>query len=425
MQKALWNGKIVYAYKIAEDYELEKAARIASPKKEFLCTDEECKCRVLKYCNGDEKKPYFAHRENSNCDYARFEKNYGIMERLTVRLAEILEKNGYKVQIHERLFKGHITYLVVWQGNANPVAVDFITHRIGVNDIEGWASAYRHSGMQYSFIVADKNLDINEEKNTFFAKRYSLNETKNRFLICISWDGKTVTQIAMDRKNYSYKERLCNFSPELSYSYYKEVEKAENIIIEDDQLSIKGFFERYQSWKETRNSFYENWKSKVDDEILLAQKQKEEAEAAREVAKREAERKEAERVEAEKEAKLAREAKRQAKLESDKENNPKLSRVFEIFRNHRILDGRFSYKDSKGYSARRLMDKGYLDVSCDYGKGTIKIELEDYTYVSIFINEHGGEEKKDNSGCYFMNIDLTQIDMDEIEMQLGGYISLK
>ena len=114
-----------------------------------------------------------------------------------------------------------------------------------------------------------------------------------------------------------------------------------------------------------------------------------------------------------------------AKLESDKENNPKLTKVCEIFKKNTILDGRFCYKDSKGYSSRRLMDKGYIDASCDYGKSTIRIELEDYTTVSIFINEHGGEEKKDNSGCYFMNIDLRQITIDEIEKKLSEYILLK
>lgn len=324
MQKAIWNGKIIYAYRVAEDYDEEKLIRKASERGEIMCPDENCPHRIYKYCNGDKKSPYFAHRENADCDYTKFEKNFGIMENLTLQLAKILENNGFIVKIHEKVFKGHITYIMAWKEGETPVAIDFITHKKGVEDIEGWANSYENLNIPYSFIVADKNLDINSEKNTFFAKRYSLNETQNKYLLIISWEGNTITQIAMDRGEYIYKEQQCPFPDELRDIYYKETTDSRDITIEDYQITIAGFSERFADWRNKRLSFFEDWKDDYEKQLLEEaerEKREREEEALRAKHAEEA------RKKAEEEATLkAQIAKEKAKAERE--------RAFDIFNDH-------------------------------------------------------------------------------------------
>ena len=75
MENAIWNGESLVAYEVAEDYEVEKQVRMASYRGELRCPDEGCLSPILKYCHGEIREPYFAHRDNAECDYVLFEKN--------------------------------------------------------------------------------------------------------------------------------------------------------------------------------------------------------------------------------------------------------------------------------------------------------------------------------------------------------------
>ena len=72
MENAIWNGKIISAIEIAQEYILEKDIRKASKNKEISCPDPGCR-GILKYCHGEIKGAYFAHLDNGECDYARFD----------------------------------------------------------------------------------------------------------------------------------------------------------------------------------------------------------------------------------------------------------------------------------------------------------------------------------------------------------------
>ena len=73
MEYALYNGHKISAPAVAEDYNFEKSVRIAGSSKKLLYPDPDCDCRLLKYCHGDVKDAYFAHLNNANCDYAKFD----------------------------------------------------------------------------------------------------------------------------------------------------------------------------------------------------------------------------------------------------------------------------------------------------------------------------------------------------------------
>lgn len=55
MDKAIIDNKIVSAYEISLDYELEKNVRKYSRSKKILCVDSCCENPVLRYCHGDKR----------------------------------------------------------------------------------------------------------------------------------------------------------------------------------------------------------------------------------------------------------------------------------------------------------------------------------------------------------------------------------
>ncbi len=441
MQSALWNGKRIYAWNVAEDYAFEKEVRLASSRKELRCKDKDCTHPVLRYCNGDKKEPYFAHLDASDCDYSKFERTFGVMENLTARLAQILQKNGYDVDVQVKLFKGHITYIVAWKAGETPVAIDFITHMKGVEDIEGWAKSYQENHIPYTFIVADRKLDITSERNTFFAKRYSLNETANNYLVVISWGGEAVTQTAMDRNDYHYKGRSCQF-PEGMGIYFFEGTKADVLTLENGQITIPGFTNRFESWLSDKERFFENWKKEIDRQEEAARLKKEEEERQAAERKKEQERlaelrrleeEKRQKEEAERAAKLEQERKeRQEKLRQEREKNerelekehPKLLAVYKILSGCSHIRGRFQYKVSVGYQYRQ-QNLEIQNITMDLRHSRIVINLTNRTKAFIFINENGMEEQTERSGNLFMIIDMQDVPIDKTKEELEAYIDFQ
>ena len=432
MQLAIWNGKRIYAREVAEDYFLEKEVRRASANKEIRCAQKDCPHPALRYCNGDKKEPYFAHLDASDCDFSRFERNFGVMESLTIRLAQILEKNGYEVVMHERLFPGHITYLMAGKLGETPVAIDFITHMKGVEDIDGWAKSYRENNIPYTFIVADRKLDITSERNTFFAKRYSLNETTHNYLVIIDWEGKAVSQTAIDRNEYNYKGRNCPF-PEWMGVYYMESKNADVLVLEGIQITIPGFTNRFETWLYNKEQFYENWKKKVDEqeEIERLRREKE----ARRVAERKKEQErlaEQKRLEEEQRRKDVEKARAKAEherkervIEEAKQramNHPKLSAVYTILSGCSYVSGTFQFKDSSGYQCRtRNLEIKNIDMDIRHSR--IVLNLPNWTQAYIFVNGNGEGDQTERSGALFMNVNLNNVDVEQTEEKLKEYIT--
>ena len=53
METAKWNGKLYTAIEISNAYELEESVRLASTRKELICSDEDCSNPILRYCHGE------------------------------------------------------------------------------------------------------------------------------------------------------------------------------------------------------------------------------------------------------------------------------------------------------------------------------------------------------------------------------------
>ena len=66
MEKALYENQILIASEIANNYEIEKNVRRYSATSKLICPDAECPFPILKYCHGNIKRPYFAHKHKCN-----------------------------------------------------------------------------------------------------------------------------------------------------------------------------------------------------------------------------------------------------------------------------------------------------------------------------------------------------------------------
>ena len=74
MEKAIWQGKTICASDIKDKWEYEKNIRLASANRELMCPDIGCHSPILKYCHGNLKRPYFAHKKSSECDYDKYDR---------------------------------------------------------------------------------------------------------------------------------------------------------------------------------------------------------------------------------------------------------------------------------------------------------------------------------------------------------------
>ncbi len=256
MENALWNGQELQAFEIAKAYETEKEIRKASGRRELRCPDPECRLPILRYCHGEIKDAYFAHLENEECDYARFDKtNNGIMRTLRQMLYEHFTSQGFSVRQEEKLLAHHYTHLVIRRPGEPPLAMELATRHLLANETDRLTAEYRNSKIPVVWLVADNTDVMVQEDKTYFFKRFLLNESMNRDLIVINWDGSELAQYKCDPVSYEYKGR-----PKKVEGYIKEyMERAplERLILNENSLTIQGFTERYTVWLEDKKRAFE------------------------------------------------------------------------------------------------------------------------------------------------------------------------
>ena len=263
MEFAFWNNKKISAMQIAEDYELEKEIRDASRQQKLCCPDPECKQPVLRYCHGEVKGPYFAHKNNADCDYAQFDKNSpDEIRNVRKELFKHFSNAGYKVKMEEKVLPHHYTQLLFTDENGQQTAVEIGTNHTGKHYVEELSEEYKKQNILLRWIVlSDVDKQI-EENQVGFLKRYLLNESSNKDLIVINKEGNIVTQYRMDIRKYIFYGR-----PIESDNYpkvYFETANLEDLILEDNEFKIKGFDELYSKWLSRKDKAF---KKKCQAEI--------------------------------------------------------------------------------------------------------------------------------------------------------------
>ena len=103
-------------------------------------------------------------------------------------------------------------------------------------------------------MIDDTSSNVLEDQ-TYFLKRYCLNESKSRDLIVVTLDGKSVAQYKVDPNTYEYNGCIIN-SDNYPKTYFERASIAE-LIIDSEELTIEGYSERYKNWLLKKQSAFE------------------------------------------------------------------------------------------------------------------------------------------------------------------------
>jgi len=255
MENALWNGKVILASEIAKDYLLEKEIRKASGRKEIFCPDPECHNNILRYCHGEEKEAYFAHLNNDQCDYALFDKsNSSTMRMVRQKLYENFKKKGYNVKPEVKVLSHHYTHLLLDMEKGTKLALEIGTQRISANQMDYLTNEHQKAGILLKWVVLDSTDKPVIESHTYFIKRYLLNESLNRDLLVVNWNGIDVAQYKVDPNRYEHNGQYCKSTnyPET----YTEQGKLSDLTFDGNELGLAGYHTRYNEWLiKKRNAF--------------------------------------------------------------------------------------------------------------------------------------------------------------------------
>ncbi len=275
MENAIYNGKEISASKVSDNYELEKDVRKASARRELRCPDPDCQNSIVKYCHGEIKNAFFSHINNVNCDYAKFDSNdNNMLKSIRYLLFNHFQSKGYNVKIESKVLPHHYTHLLfTFEDNTN-VAIEIVNQNISAYRIDFLNNEYKKINLPVKWIVVDDSSKPIDEKQIIFSKRFALNESIHNDLLIIDNNGSDVSQFRLDLNKYKFKGQ--NISSENYPEIYSEFETLNHLIFEGNELTISGFYQRFNTWlNKKQNAFSKKLKllQVKEDKKLLLQKQ--------------------------------------------------------------------------------------------------------------------------------------------------------
>ena len=286
MDKAIIDNKIVSAYEISLDYELEKAVRKYSRNKKILCIDSHCENPVLRYCHGDKKAAYFAHLTNTECDYDKFDKNdSATLKELRIKLFNHFTALGYKVETECKLLKHHYSPVFCSKENESFV-IEMGDSRTTMGHVEKLQREYALKQIPIKWLVVDEETLFLRENGVSFLKRFLLNESKNNDFILV--DGNEIIQYRLDKKVY----KLDRYS-----EIYKEKAMLKDLCVVNGEFSINGFDSRFLDWQNKKEVAIEEELKRREE--LRKEREKQELKRKEEQEKQELIRKQLEKERAE------------------------------------------------------------------------------------------------------------------------------
>ena len=247
MENTVWKNENLIAQDIADNFELEREIRKASSRKELLCPDKGCKCRIVRYCHGEVKGAYFAHLTNEKCDYADFDKNdTSVFRLLRLKLYKHFSELGYNVKCEEKVLEHHYSQLVFELCSSRKMALEFGSKQTSANLLDNLAENYERVGVGVRWIVVSDTNYGGKENELFYLKRYLLNTANKKEYIIISTDGTAVSQSRWDCNKYEYNGRpiFLNGYNEI----YSEEADLSLLTIDGDEFTVRGFGDRYCQW---------------------------------------------------------------------------------------------------------------------------------------------------------------------------------
>ena len=260
MEIAILNGIKYSALEVSKNYELEKRIKRDSGKT-LRCQEPECKAPVIKYCHGEKEVPFFSHIKKCDCDYSTYTKKLpSVVRMVKSELYNSFKKRGYNVEIDAKVISGHYTHLL-FNFKEGKVALEIATKDTSVCKLEELCKKYSESNIMLSWIViGDPKQAVNEE-NSFFVKRYMLNETGVNDLIVISEDATILSQYRIEPNKYEYRGEIFKSRnyPSQVFMYSSYIDELK--IDARGNLGFKEFEDEFDSMAQEKRREYEDWKS--------------------------------------------------------------------------------------------------------------------------------------------------------------------
>lgn len=265
MEKALWKGKEIIASEVAKSFEMERAVRKASGRKELICPDENCQDRILEYCRGERRQAYFRHSNNVHCAYDKYDKDTDAVTKTIKRtLFAYFKDRGYDVKMDEKLIEGHYTHLVLRHDN-KPYAIQIISSFSTANRIDDFFYKYKEKALPVFWIVIDTgsaDIDISEAEMNY-AKRFSINETDNNTIIAVDFKCEYVTIYRMDTNEYLYNREIVYLH---NYpSIFRKKYPISELQFIDGKLTVPSFDIAFQSYLVDKHAVFEKKKHEMKD----------------------------------------------------------------------------------------------------------------------------------------------------------------
>lgn len=270
MEFAIWNGKRISASDVSAEFSYETQIRDVSSK-ELLCPDPNCANPILRYCHGDKKDAYFAHICNEHCDYGDYDRDTPSQIKLVCKhLYNQLASLGYNVQMEVKVLEHHYTHILITTDNNKRIAIELGNQRTSQRYIERITEEYHSQSIAVRWIVVD-SLDTPEsESEVYCLKRYILNTATNSDLIIIEPESYIVGQYKIDEKRYFAAGREI-YSENYPKTYTIE-SVLDDIVVENNEITIAGFIASYNKWFEKKNKQFMKKKEQLEKEAAEGRK---------------------------------------------------------------------------------------------------------------------------------------------------------
>ena len=255
MEKAIWKGTMIYASDVKDKYEFENVIRLASANGELKCPDGCCDSPTLKYCHGNKKRPYFAHKHTSNCDYDTYDKsNTQSINDIKLLVYNHLTNKGFKVDMDVKIYEHQYAHIVI-NANNNPYVIEIVQNSVTARKINRIVSQYENHKVPIKFLVIGNATILQDESDYNFIRRFSLNDSANNDLLVINEEGTELYQSRLDKYRYVYQGYKLYDYDEI---YYEEA-SFEDLTFENDELTISGFSSRYAEWYNEKQERYKKF----------------------------------------------------------------------------------------------------------------------------------------------------------------------
>lgn len=192
MDKCLFNGKLIYSFEVARNFETEKLIRESSAA--LTCCDPDCGGQVI-YRHGIKRAPHFAHKSAGGlCAYDSYTRNTSELFR-KIRALFYERFRNYDVRIDEKLIRepSHYTALTIYNGNKK-YAVDIIDKTVTSTVLDMRYEKYRKLGFVPVLVIVDDVFtgEMRERTDFYYPVKFQLNMSKNHTAVVVDRDTMEV-----------------------------------------------------------------------------------------------------------------------------------------------------------------------------------------------------------------------------------------